>query len=172
MTRQELNSEEYNEYYARYIDTISNATDLKTGFEEDKKRVIDFFSSVPKEKLEYRYQPKKWSIKEILQHIIDTERIFMYRLLRIARKDTTALAGFDQDIFIEPSEANNKSIEELLHEFTTTRLYSINLINSISETNLKNMGTASNTSISARACAFILLGHSIWHINVIKERYL
>lgn len=172
MTKQELNSAEYNEYYARYIDKVSNTTYLKAGFEEDKKMVIDFFSSVPKEKLAYRYQPQKWSMKEILQHIIDTERIFMYRLLRIARKDTTALAGFDQDIFIEPSEAHSKSIEELLHEFTTTRLYSINLINSISDANLKNMGTASNTSISARACAFILLGHSIWHIDVIKERYL
>ena len=172
MTRQELNPKEYNEYYARYIDNVSSTTDLKTGFEEDKKMVIDFFSSVPEEKLTYKYQSKKWSIKEILQHIIDTERIFIYRLLRIARKDTTALAGFDQDIFIEPSEANSKSIEELLHEFTTTRLYSINLINSISDVNLQNMGTASDSSISARACAFILLGHSIWHINIIKERYL
>ena len=172
MTRQELNSEEYNEYYARYIDVVAKDIDLKTGFEKDKKIIIDFFSSLPKEKLTYRYQPKKWSIKEILQHIIDTERIFMYRLLRIARKDTTALAGFDQDIFIEPSQADTKTLEELLHEFTSTRLYSINLINSISNVNLKNMGTASDSPISARACAFILLGHSIWHINIIKERYV
>lgn len=172
MTRQELNSEEYNEYYARYIDVVAKDIDLKTGFEKDKKMIIDFFSSLPKEKLTYRYQPEKWSVKEILQHIIDTERIFMYRLLRIARKDTTALAGFDQDIFIEPSQADTKTLEELLHEFTSTRLYSINLINSISNVNLKNMGTASDSPISARACAFILLGHSIWHINIIKERYV
>ena len=134
--------------------------------------VIDFFSAIPKEKLEYRYQPGKWSIKEILLHIIDTERIFMYRLLRIARKDTTPLAGFDQDIYVAPSEANSKSIEDLIGEFSATRMYSLNLISSISDENLKNIGTASDSPVSARACGFILLGHSIWHINIIKERYL
>ena len=172
MIKQDLQSTEYNEYYGRYIDKVSNSTELKSGFEDDKKMVIDFFSSIPKEKLEYRYQPEKWTIKEVLQHIIDTERIFMYRFLRIARKDTVALAGYDQDVYIEPSGANNKSIEDLLHEFTVTRLYSINLINSISEQDLSNMGTASDSPVSARACAIILLGHSIWHIEVIKERYL
>lgn len=172
MTRQELTPEEYNEYYARYIDEVSSNTSLKTGFEEDQKMVIDFFSSIPEEKLAYRYQPEKWSIKEILQHIIDTERIFMYRIFRIARKDTTALPGYEQDDYINPSEANSKSLEELIHEFTVTRLYSINLINSISDKNLKNIGTVSESTMSARACAFLLLGHSIWHINVIKKRYL
>ncbi len=172
MIKQVLKPSEYNNYFARYIDKIADETELFTGLENDKKMVIDFFSSIPEEKLTYRYQPQKWNSKELLQHIIDTERIFMYRLLRIARKDTTALAGFDQDIYIKPSEASAKSIEELLHEFTITRQYSINLISSISDENLKNVGTASNSSISARACAFILLGHSIWHIEIIKERYL
>lgn len=172
MIKQDLKSTEYNEYYERYIDKVANNTELSAGFEGDKKMVIDFFSSIPSEKLEYRYQPEKWSIKEVLQHIIDTERIFMYRFFRIARKDTAPLMGFDQDIYIEPSGANNKSIEALLHEFTVTRLNSINLINSISDENLQNMGEASNSPVSARACAFILLGHSVWHIEVIKERYL
>lgn len=170
--KKDLKSTEYNEYYARYVDKVSDNTELSSGFEDDKKMIIDFFSSIPKEKLEYRYQPGKWTIKELLQHIIDTERIFMYRFLRIARKDTTELAGFDQDIYVDPSEANNKSLEELIHEFAVTRLYSINLISSISDENLMNLGTASDSIISARACAFILLGHSIWHIEIIKERYL
>lgn len=172
MIKKDLKPTEYNEYYARYIDKISNNTALASGFEDDKKMIIDFFLSIPKEKLEYRYQPEKWTIKELLQHIIDTERIFMYRFLRIARKDATELAGFDQDIYVEPSGANNKTLEELIHEFTVTRLYSINLINSISDENLTNLGTASGSKISARACAFIQLGHSIWHIEIIKERYL
>lgn len=172
MIKQDLKSTEYNEYFSRYINKVSNKTNLAKGFEEDKNMVIDFFTSIPESKLEYRYQPEKWSIKEVLQHIIDTERIFMYRFLRIARNDTTALAGFDQDIYISPSQANAKSIEELIHEFTTTRLYSLNLLKSISNENLQNVGTASNAKISARACAFVLLGHSIWHIEIIKERYL
>ncbi|WP_272149054.1 DinB family protein [Tenacibaculum aiptasiae] len=172
MLKQDLKITEYNEYFSRYINKVTNNTSLLKGFEEDKNMVINFFSSIPEDKLEYRYQPEKWSIKEVLQHIIDTERIFMYRFLRIARNDKTALAGFDQNIYISPSQANNKSLEELIHEFTTTRLYSINLINSISENNLQNIGTASESQISARACAFVLLGHSIWHIEIIKERYL
>jgi len=172
MIKQDLKPLEYNEYYKSYIDKIPDETGLIPGLEADKEMVINFFSSLPKHKLEYRYQPKKWSIKEVLQHIIDTERIFMYRLLRIARKDTTELAGFDQDVYVAPSEANSKSLEALIHEFTVTRLYSIHLIQSISDENLLNLGTASNSRISARACAFILLGHSIWHIEIIKERYL
>lgn len=172
MTKQNVQSNEHDQYYKRYLDKVSDSVDLKIGFEEDKKMVIDFFSSVPKDKLEYRYQPEKWTIKELLQHIIDTERIFMYRFLRIARKDTIAMAGFDQDIYINPSGANDKSMDELLEEFIVSRRYSMNLINSISDDNLINLGTASNSPVSARACAFILLGHSIWHINIIKERYL
>ena len=172
MIKKDLKTTEYNEYYGKYVGKVSGETELIEGFENDKKMVIDFFSSIPEEKLEYRYQPEKWTIKELLQHIIDTERIFMYRFLRIARKDTTAIVGFDQDIYIEPSEANTKTIKELINEFTITRLYSINLINSISDENLLNLGTASDAIISARACAFILLGHSIWHIDIIKERYL
>ncbi|WP_425658589.1 DinB family protein [Tenacibaculum ascidiaceicola] len=108
----------------------------------------------------------------MLQHIIDTERIFMYRVLRIARKDITPIEGFDQDIYIKPSSANDKTIEALLEEFKTTRLYSINLLNNISNENLCSIGVANNSPASARACAFILLGHSVWHMDIIKERYL
>ncbi|WP_431165278.1 DinB family protein [Tenacibaculum halocynthiae] len=172
MTVQDLQQTEYNEYYSRYINKVLKDTSLIKGFEDDRKMVVDFFLSVPENKLEYRYQPEKWTIKELLQHIIDTERIFIYRFLRISRNDKTALAGFDQDIYIDPSMANNKSLEELINEFNSTRSYSINLIESISDENLKNIGTASDSTISARACAFILLGHSVWHIEVIKERYL
>ncbi|WP_369047768.1 DinB family protein [Tenacibaculum sp. UWU-22] len=172
MTKQSLPSKEYSKSYAGYIDKISTVTDLTTGFQNDKKMMISFFSSIPNNKLNYRYQPEKWSVKEILQHLIDTERIFMYRMLRIARKDTTPLAGFEQNGYIIPSEANDKTIETLLHEFSVTRLYSINLINSISDENMKNMGVASGHSVSARACAFIILGHNLWHTDVIKQYYL
>ena len=172
MKKQELQSNEFDEYYLNYLNLVPSETELISGLKEDQKMVIDYFSSIPKDKLEFRYQPEKWTIKEVLQHIIDTERIFTYRLLRIARKDTTPLAGFDQDIYVDPSEANNKSINNLIEEFSATRLYTINLVNSISDDNLKNLGTASDSPVSARSCAFILLGHSVWHINIIKERYL
>lgn len=172
MIKKDIKPTEYNEYYKRYIDKVSNDTNLINGLDADKKMVIDFFSSIPEEKLEYRYLPEKWTIKELLQHIIDTERIFMYRLLCISRNDKTALPGYEQDDYVAPSEANKKTLAALIHEFTITRLYTINLINSISDENLMNLGTASDTPMSARACAFLLLGHSIWHIEIIKERYL
>lgn len=172
MKKQDLNTNEYNDYIAGYINKIADNITIKEGYENDKSMIIDFFSSIPEEKLEYRYQPEKWSIKEVFQHIIDTERVFTYRLLRIARNDKTALPGYDQDIFIKPSGADDKSLATLLKEFTITREYSINLLNSLSDANLKNMGTVSDSAISARACAYLLLGHSIWHIEIIKERYL
>lgn len=172
MKKQDLNTTEYNDYIAGYINKIEATTELLPGYEADKKMVIDFFIAVPKDKLEYRYAPEKWTIKEVFQHIIDTERIFMYRLFRIARNDKTALPGFDQDIYIEPSGANAKSLDDLITEFTITRAHSINVLQSLSDKNLKNMGTVSDSPISARACAFLLLGHSIWHIDVLKERYL
>lgn len=172
MQKQELKTTEYSEYFSRYIDKVASTTTLYEGFKDDQKMVVDFFTSIPADKLNFRYEADKWDVKEVLQHIIDTERIFMYRFFRIARKDNSPLVGFDQDIYIAPSGASNKTIEELIHEFTTTRLYSLNLIASISDENLKNMGTASGSAMSARACAFTLLGHSIWHIEVIKQRYL
>lgn len=172
MTKQDLQTTEYSDYIANYIDKVANTTNLKDGYEADKHMIIDFFTGIPNDKLEYRYQPEKWTIKEILQHIIDTERIFMHRLFRIARNDQTALPGFDQDIYIEPSGANAKTMGTLVHEFTVTRAYSANLLNSLTDANLKNRAMVSDAPISARACAFLLLGHSIWHIEVIKERYL
>ena len=172
MKKQDLNNTEYNDYIAIYIDKIDDQTELISGYKDDKKMIIDFFTSIPKEKLAYRYLPEKWSIKEVFQHMIDSERIFMYRLLRIARNDKTALAGFDQNIFIKPSGADEKSLDTLLIEFETTRMYSLNILESLSDVNLKNMGIVSDAPISARACAFLLLGHSIWHVDILKERYL
>ncbi|SDS16918.1 DinB superfamily protein [Polaribacter sp. KT25b] len=172
MNKKDLQPKEYHEYYARYIDKVDENIELNIGFEVDKKMVVDFFNTIPKEKQEFRYQPEKWTIKEVLQHIIDTERVFIYRLFCIARNDKTAFPGYEQDDYIAPSEANKKSMEDLIEEFSITRLSSLNLIKSISKENLKNLGTASDSTISARACAFILLGHSVWHIEIIKERYL
>ena len=93
MTKLDLIPSEYNEYYLRYIDKLSNTTELRTSFEIGRDILLDFFKSIPKEKLTYRYQSEKWNVKEVLQHLIDTERIFMYRCFRIARRDLIPLAG-------------------------------------------------------------------------------
>lgn len=172
MTKSELQSNEYDMYYQRYLDKLEGTISLRNGFEEGKKSVVAFFKSIPSDKLSYRYQPGKWTVKEILQHLIDTERIFMYRCFRIARKDTTPLAGFDQNIYIAPSGADNKSLDDLLNEFLINRNNSIVLLNSLTNENLAFVGDANGGAMSARAAAFTIIGHDRWHMEVIQNRYL
>lgn len=172
MTKADINPNEYNEYYSSYIGLLDDNTELIDGYYQDKKMMEEFINSIPDDKLSYRYQPGKWSVSEVIQHLIDTERIFMYRCFRIARNDKTELAGFDQDNFIIPSEANSKSKEQILEEFSASRNYSISLLKSLTEKNLALIGNANGGNVSARAGAYIVLGHDIWHTNIIKERYL
>lgn len=172
MIKSHLSPQEYDIYYQRYIDKLENSVALRSGFEAGKRLVVNFFKSIPDSKLTYRYEPEKWSIKEILQHLIDTERVFMYRCFRIARKDATPLAGFDQNIYITPSGAHQKLIDDLLNEFIINRNNSIVLLNSLSDENLKFIGNSNGGEMSARAAAFTVIGHDIWHMDIIKERYL
>ena len=172
MTKLDLKASECDDYFLRYINKLSNKTELRKGFEIGKDVLIDFFKSIPKDKLENGYESGKWTVKEILQHLIDTERIFIYRCFRIARQDKTALAGYDQDLFIKPSKANDKSIDHLLNEFTANRNHSISLLDSLSDEDLTFIGTSSGGAMSARAAAFIIIGHDIWHMEVIQNKYL
>lgn len=168
----DLNNSEYNSYYETYVSKVSKDIRLLDGFIEAERYVVDFFKSIPESKLEYRYATGKWSIKEILQHIIDAERVFIYRCFRIARRDNTPLAGFEQDDFVTPSKADNKSLDDLLEEYKVGRQNFIVLLKNLNETDLKFIGHASGSPLSARAAAFIILGHEIHHIEVIKARYL
>ncbi|MGW9685070.1 DinB family protein [Flagellimonas sp. 2504JD1-5] len=172
MRNAELSKNEFDAYYGRYIYKVEPEVDLKERFQNGHKEVINFFKSLTREQLNYRYAMDKWNCKEILQHLIDTERIFMYRCFRIARNDKTDLAGFDQNIYIEPSAASQKSVEALLEEYTTVRNASISLLKSLSDKDLANTGNANAGTMSARAAAFTIIGHEIWHMDIIKERYL
>ncbi|MBW1297289.1 DinB family protein [Aquimarina litoralis] len=172
MIIKEVNSIEFDPYYGRYMNKLSPELDIYQGFQIGKNLIVDFFQKIPDNKLEYRYDTGKWSVKEILQHLIDTERIFMYRCFRIAREDKTPLAGFNQDIYIEPSGANDKTMSTLLDEFKIGRENSISLLESLSDRNLQNIGNANGGSMSARAAASVIIGHEIWHVDIIKERYL
>ena len=153
----DLKKSEFDPYYGLYIYKLSDQVNLREGFEIGNKNVIKFFKSIPENKLDFRYAPEKWSVKEIFQHLIDSERIFIYRCFRIARKDTTPLAEFNQEIYIEPSNVNNKTIEDLVDEFKLTRQYSISLLNSLSDEDLKCIGVANGVTLSARAAAFTII---------------
>lgn len=170
--RKEIQPEECNSFHLRYLNQLSPNIDLVPAFEKSKSDTYTFYAQLPEEKRTYRYDEGKWSIKEVLQHIIDTERIFMYRCFRIGRRDSTPLAGFEQDDYIIPSGAHSKVYEALLEEFNSTRTYSLSILNSFQKEDLSFIGTASGFPISARAAAFLVLGHEIWHKNIVKERYL
>lgn len=167
-----LKIEEYNPFYQRYFDQVNPEFELLEALRKGQTGVNDFFLKIPENKLTYRYAEGKWSVLEVLQHMVDTERVFAYRCFRIARRDTTSLAGFEQDDYIEPSAANTKSLEKTLAEFNMARNASINLVESLSDEDLVFVGNANGSAMSARAAAFMIPGHDIWHMNIIRERYL
>ncbi len=132
----------------------------------------EFYNSLPEEKAGYAYAPGKWTIKELLQHVIDAERIFAYRALCIARKDITPLPGFDENSYAEKSNANSRSIQSLKEEFNAVRNSTNLMLHSFNEDQLNTTGTASNKSITVNAIAFIIYGHLLHHKKILEERYL
>lgn len=167
----DLNSLEYNSYFQHYID-LGADYNLLEGFQLSHKSCLEFLNSIPEEHYEYRYAKDKWSIKEIIQHLIDTEMIFIYRALRISRGDKTSLPGFDENQYAKASMANNKSKTKLLEDLKTLRNQTIALFSGFDSKMLMQIGTASNSEISVRAIGFIIVGHETHHCNIIKSRYL
>jgi len=167
----DLTPEEYHSYFKPYIEKVGNKSLLKS-LKKGRKKTVKFFKSIPKEKLEFRYSEGKWTIKEILLHIIDSERAFNYRALQFARSKDANLEGFDENEFVENSNANSRSIKSILKEYKIVRKSTIQLYKSFSNETLKRIGTANNTSLSVRAAGFLACGHEIHHKQTIKERYL
>jgi len=118
-----------------------------------------------------RYAPGKWSIKEILGHLTDAERIFAYRLLRIARGDATPLAGFDENAYVPAGRFDERPLRALAAEFRTVRLSSVALISGLPSTSWSKVGQASGKPVSAGALAYIMVGHVAHHLGVLRERY-
>jgi uncharacterized damage-inducible protein DinB len=172
MNTSQLNPSEYHDFYKTYIDMIPDNLELIEGYKRGLKLYEEFFQDLSVDKLYYKYAEGKWTVAEVMQHVIDTERIFMYRCFRIARHDNTPLAGFDQDIYIKPSGANNKTLDSLLEEYLITRQNSIVILKSLSEHDLSFMGNTDGKAMSARAAAFAVLGHELWHLKILKERYI
>ena len=119
----------------------------------------------------FRYAPEKWSVKEVLGHLCDTERIFAYRLLRLARADATPLPGFDENAYVPPAEFDARPLAGLLREFQTLRSSTIAMVEGLPSAAWERRGQASGKSISTRAIAYILVGHVTHHLGVLRERY-
>jgi len=152
-----------------YISLVGSA-DYRQLFLSDDN--LKFLSCVTDAQAEYRYAPGKWSIKQIVGHIADHERIMAYRILRFSRKDPTPLPTYDQDLFVVNSRFNEISYEDILDDFKNVRRATISLMNSLSADQLQLKGIASNTELTVEEALKATIGHEIHHVNVIKERYL
>ena len=162
---------EYSTFNATYINLVGDQ-DVLNLLVESKKNTHVMFSNIPVHKEEYAYAEGKWTIKEVVAHMIDTERIFAYRVLAISRGEKQALPGFEQDDYAKLSFANDRVLDDLADEFRTVRETTLYLVQNLNEQQLKTIGTASNAPVSVRALIYMIAGHEQYHIRVLRERYL
>jgi len=172
MKQSELTITEYNSFYANYIAQVSNEYTLVEELEISLHRFIKFVQNIPMDKFDYQYAEGKWTIKDIIQHLIDAERIFAYRSLRFARNDATDLPGFEENDYVDEANGNQRSIMELLTEFSAVRQATLLLFKTFNEEKLLRMGTANTNLMSVRALGFVTIGHQNHHQRIFEERYL
>ena len=171
MNSSTLQPTEYASYYSPYINALGNVN-LIEELEKSMQNFEEFLTQIPSEKHEFRYAEGKWTIKDIVQHLIDTERVLAYRSLRFARKDQTPLHSFDENEYVDATAANKRTLTDLLQEYKAVRLSTLYLFKSFSNEELMYTGIASNNSFTVRAIGFIIAGHQKHHQRIIAERYL
>lgn len=170
MKPQDLKSNEYPNYYQTYIGNLpqENLMDL---LRDQKEKMITFLNKLEQKNLMLSYAEGKWTVAQVIQHMIDTERIFQYRALCIARKDQTPLPGFDQDAYVPASEANQRNTETFIKEYASVRDAGIALFESFNDSMLKETGSSSGGSLSTAAAGFIIAGHENHHLRLFKLNY-
>jgi hypothetical protein len=161
---------EYADFYANYIANVPG-TDVLGVLESQRVQMLQLFAGRSERDGSFRYAPAKWTVKEVLGHTTDTERIFTYRALRIARGDPTPLPGFEQDDFVRNGEFGKRTLAGLVEEFAAVRSASLMLFRSFQEEAWPRRGVASQKEVTVRALAFITAGHQIHHRLVLEERY-
>lgn len=163
--------EEYAPFYKGYVELIGN-DDVLEKLSSNRKKTYYFFLSLPDEKADFAYAEGKWSVKEVLGHLIDTERIMSYRVLRFSRADYNVLAGFNENFYSSKSNHKTRTLEDLADEFSALRKVNLYLYQNLSEEQLQRKGKASNAVVSVKALLYIIAGHELHHLNIIRERYL
>ena len=163
--------EEIPDYYQNYVRQVKG-DEIELILDNALKETLAFLELLPTDKWAYSYAPKKWTIKELLLHVIDTERVFAYRILRMSRGDTTPLPGFDQDVFVPNSDANSRSGVSLIAEYKAVREATLQLVRNFTPEMWERKGTASGVTFSPITIAFITAGHEAHHLRIIRERYL
>ncbi len=157
--------------FHNYISLVENE-DLSSILEKQMNEAAQFFNSVQEDKWFYKYAENKWTIKEVLQHITDTERVFSFRALAFARKDPNTFPSFNENEYAKNSDAYNRNPKDLIEEFLAVRKSSQLLFKSFSPSQLKTVGKAGNNQMSVNAIGYMIAGHFQWHVNILKERYL
>jgi len=163
---------EFPPYAIMYIKLLPDDGLLLQHLKDNLVATKNLILSLPPERLAYRYANDKWTIKEILVHIIDDERIYAYRAMCFARNEKTELPGFEQDDYVHFSGANEREISSILEEYEAVRNSTIALLNGLPGEAFLRAGTANNNRVTVRALANHIAGHELHHINIIKEKYL
>ena len=168
-----INQDLYNESpsYCHYFFNLIDGNDLLTELEKNLNDTLELMRSVPADKQQYAYQPGKWTVQQVFQHLVECERIFAYRALRFSRFDSTPLPGFEEDMYIDNSKGMQQSWEELIHEFELVRKSTIALFKTMSPEMLAFQSTANEVAYSTRALGFMIVGHGLHHTQFIKTTY-
>lgn len=162
---------DYPAYYENYISKVE-ADSLHDALAKYAPSIASFITSLPQEKADFSYAPGKWTLKEVVQHIIDAERVFSYRLMRIARQDKTPLASFEENDYVISSNAQARTLDSLKEELLAVRKATDLLVLSLTEDKLSAEGNAATLPVTANAVGYIIFGHLLHHQGIIAERYL
>lgn len=161
----------YSDHFTNYVNQVKG-DDFLLALKNQTRDLESLLNSISEEKSTFKYGENKWTIKEVLLHLSDAERVFTYRALAIARGEKNPLPGFDENSYADNSHANNREWSNLVQEFFASRKSTEALLNSFSEEDLNQSGTASNSPISVLALCFVIVGHAQHHINILHKRYL
>jgi uncharacterized damage-inducible protein DinB len=162
---------EYVPYYGKYVSLVPSG-DIVGVLGEQINETLALLRSIPEERAGFRYAPGKWSIKELVGHLIDSERIFSYRALRFARNDETALPGYEQDDYISNGSFDDTALEDLAAEFASVRQATVLLFKHLSQDAWTRRGSANESEVSVRGLAHIIAGHELHHRNILRDKYL
>lgn len=162
--------DEYAPYYGKYVSLIAE-DDIVAALEKQPPEIVALLSTRKEADGDFRYAPGKWSVKEVLGHVIDTERVFSYRALRIARNDQTPMEGFEQDDYVKYGPFGQCNLAGLVEEFKSVRQATLTLFRGLDEAAWVRRGVANKNEVSVRAIAYIIAGHELHHRNILKEKY-
>jgi uncharacterized damage-inducible protein DinB len=166
-----LNLESIAGHFKNYVKQVEE-TDVLQALRLSGFRTQVLIHSIPADKIDYRYGEDKWTVREVLCHLLDAERIFAYRALRFARNDNTQLHGFDENVYVPESNASNRTLKKIGDEFTHLRASTVDMFESFTEDMLRRRGVASGNEISVLGLGFIISGHEAHHRKILTERYL